>query len=146
MILKDLHTSLTRMLDSFRQTQFSENGFDLEVVDFDTHADNSTLPDKDVVGLAGFSVETDGFTYLTILLGVSTYKDFNLVRHREIMSALYESVKPLSSHRVYDTRTGAVKGYMKVDGGIKLMPVSENKARPLQFVAVLFATDSFITP
>lgn len=146
MILKDLHVSLTNMLDGFRQTQFSEHGFDLEIVDFDAHADDSTLPTKDLLGLSSFSAETDGFTYVMVLVGVSTYNDFNLVRHREIISALYEKVRPESTHKVYNATTGAVKGFMKVDGGIKLMPISNSNARPLQFIAVAFATDSFITP
>jgi hypothetical protein len=146
MIIKDLHVSLTNMLDAFRQQQFSDNDFDLEVVDFDSHADDATLPLKDIIGLAGFSVQTDHFTYVTVLVGVATYDDFNLTRHREIISALYEKVRPESSHKVYNASTGATKGFMKVESDIKLLPMANSGARPLQFIAISLATDSFITP
>lgn len=144
MILEDLYTSVMRFCDDFRIAQAPD--YSLKVVNFDAHADESTLPESDIIGISSFTSETEVFTDVMVLIGISTLDDPGLTRHMKLVSRLYEKLLPESRHKVYSTATGQSRGIMVVSGGIRLMPISSSNARPLQFIGVGFTTDCFRTP
>ena len=144
MIIEDLFTSVMRFCDDFRISQAP--GYSLKVVNFDAHADDTSLPEQDVIGISSFTSETEVFTDVMVLIGISTLDDPGLTRHMKLISRLYEKLLPEARHKVYYTSTGQSRGMMVVTGGTRLMPISSSNARPLQFIAVSFTTDCFRTP
>lgn len=142
MIAMSLYKSILRLCDDFKEAQALE-GRPLSVINFDAHADENTLPRSDVIGISGFSLETDVFTTMTVMVGICTVDDTNLMRLMELIDALYDKLQPDTKHDVYNPNTGVVKGFMNVLDGIQLMPVSGSLARPLQYIAVRFATSCF---
>lgn len=144
MIIQDLHTSVLRLCDDFRQGVFPEH--DLTVIDFDAHADDTTMPATDVVGISSMAAETDVFTEMMILFGISTYQDPQLVKLKYLISKLYETLLPESRFKVYNSSTGLSRGMMVVQSGTRLMPMSSSNARPTQYIGVTFSTDCFKQP
>ncbi|HYG34262.1 MAG TPA: hypothetical protein VEC99_05735 [Clostridia bacterium] len=132
MIIKDIHASLLKFC-----SDYASNHEGMTVVNFDAHADDTTLPANDVIGLAGLSVTAaDRFLSIKALIGISTLNDTNLFRLAEKIAELFERLMPESRIDVVDAATGEVKGWMIAMDGTTMLASEGTKARPLQHVAV----------
>ena len=137
MILRDIHASLLRFC-----ADFSERYPGMAVENFDAHADESTIPKSDIVGLSGLSIALDdSFVSTKLMIGISTLDDMNLFRLMDRMDVLLDRLKPTQRLPVYDADTGIEKGWMIVENGTTLMPVGGSKARPLQYILISLATN-----
>lgn len=114
----------------------------LEVFNFDAHADINDLPNSDVIGVAELQLENDLETQeLTCMIGVSTLNDTNLLRMDRIVDFVYANLAPGQMLQVVSANNGSPIGWMKVKRGTAVFAVSKTKVRPLQFIAVALGTD-----
>lgn len=141
MIIKDIHASLLRFC-----ADFAEKFPGTVVVFFDAHADESTLPEADVVGLTGVTVSVENhLTEVKCMIGISTLDDTNLFRLTDLTAELFESLLPTKRIPVYDASTGIEKGWMILQDGTTLLPVTGSAARPMQYALVHLSSSQTFT-
>ncbi len=136
MILSDIHSSLLRFC-----ADFAANYPGMSVVNFDAHADESTVPNTDVIGISSLSVKASS-QLITVkgMFGLSTVDDTNLFRLVSLMDDLYDKLLPTRILQIYDAVTGADNGILVVEDGTNMLPVGGSIARPLQFVMISMAS------
>lgn len=136
MINRNLHASLLRFC-----ADFAEQFPGMTALNFDAHADESTIPANDVIGMSGLAFRVqEHMIHTTVMFGLSTVEDTNLFRLTAQMDALFELLLPTKRIRVYDADSGADVGWMVVEDGTSVMPVSGSTTRPLQYVLVSLST------
>lgn len=142
LVTMDIDASLKRFCVLFGQSQGA-----VEYEDFDSHADDGSVPPGDLIGIAGVSITTDHpFVKVETMIGISTDGDTNLKRLKIMMARLYQRLMPLSKIEVLDYQTGEVKGFMIVQDGVTMLPVGGGESRPIQYVMVRFETSCFLSP
>jgi hypothetical protein len=139
MLVRNLHASVLRFCSDFAETH------GLTSVNFDAHADDSSLPPGDVVGMSGLSWDVDDeILSVNVLFGITTQEDTNLFKLIEKMDLLFDLLLPTKLIPAYDADTGERIGEFVVRNGTKALPVQGTEARPLQFVMVgLVSTVTF---
>lgn len=145
MIYRNLHTSLMRFCVDMAQ-QWTENT--PTFLNFDASGDEHQLPKADVIGILGLSLDLDDHLFTgTVQLGYSTWDDTNLFRLVERVDTLLELLKPSNKLPIYDsTNSGdTLKGWVVVENGTRVLPVVRGVTRPIQFIAVRFASTSTFT-
>ena len=147
MIIDDIYVSLLRLCDDFRQ-EVSAISPTMTFVNFDAHASNNSLPEKDIIGIAQLTVEHNVFVEVKVLFGVGCYEDHNLDRHMKLVARLFEKFLPTTTHPVYNAGITPIRkrGFMKAVDGTQMLPMGDDDGRPVQFVGVAFATDCFKQP
>ena len=139
--MKDIYSKVQKSLVRFMGDFATANNFTLGVETLDGHADDSTLPDGDLIGYAGLSMEVDGQIHVVnVMIGIITYNDQNLTRLSNMISKLYDRLQPEEKIDMFKDDPNHVMGFLKVIDGTRVMPVSGNIARPLQYIQVNFVT------
>ena len=135
---RDLQVSLMRFCNDLK----SNFGATIpEFINFDAAWDESQLPDSPVLGYMGLTFEVDDqFVEGSFQIGFTTKNDENLFLLSESINKILLRLLPTSKLKIYDATTGSEKGFMVVRNGTRVMPVAGSKTRPIQFVAVQFAT------
>ena len=83
MLINDAWGSLVRFL--------SDAYPDWTYVDFEDHADLQEIPRVDCLGLCGIgAIAEEGTDTIVFSVGVSSFNDKNLFRHRAVVDDLYE--------------------------------------------------------
>jgi hypothetical protein len=130
-LVRNLHASLLKFCNDFAE----ENN--IASVYFDAHADESTLPPGDLIGMSGLSWEVDEhFLSVNVMIGISTNEDTNLFRLLGLVGSLFELVLPEKKISAYDADSGEVIGVFVVRNGTRALPVGGSSARPLQYIMV----------
>ena len=116
---------------------------DAEIFDFDGFAEVESFPEKDLIGTAEYALEKDNGTYVvSILIGVSTYNDNNLIRMNKIVNRIYQKLDQGTARiNIVDHEDGTPAGLFTVRNGLSVMPVARTKNRPFKFIAVQLGTD-----
>jgi len=139
MIYRDLHASLMRFCQEFADT--FEEGSRPVFVNLDNSWDEGELPKDDITGYLSLSYEiNDQLVEGTFQVGYSSRDDTNLFRLVAAIDKLADRLRPMNKIQLYDADTGDAVGLMICKNGTRVMPVSGSKSRPVQFVAVAFAT------
>lgn len=145
--LNSLH-SMFAFCKTFSQDMIS-GGYssNLEVFNFDAHADLTSLPTNDLVGLAEFGlvVQEKNFSIQT-MVGISTLDDENLFRLERLVDQLVYRIQPETFVKYYDVTSGLVVGNLKVMPGLEVFPIVKTDIRPLKFVAVELGADQIMRP
>lgn len=112
---------------------------------WDAHAENTTLPEHDLIGARGISYDEDG-TLLSIALaiGVSTFQDENLFRLQQVIDAITETYPVGDGFPLLDATTSAELSWLLVKS-VAVAPVSPSVTRPLQFVLIELASGQTAT-
>jgi hypothetical protein len=140
LIMMDIDASLKRFCVLFGQDQSPP----VEFEDFDTHADDNSVPKIDLIGTSGLALSSSApFVDVEVMIGVSTLNDTNLLRLRELVARLFQRLQPTKTLDVFDYKTGEKIGNMIVQDGVRVLPVGEGQSRPVQYVMVAFKTDCF---
>lgn len=138
-----LRKSLVRFLYDFGQDT-SKNGYGevLEYVELDAHAQVHELPEGNVIGLSGFSMEFDDhLIYVDTAIGLIMRGDKDLIRHGEVMDALLGHLRPTRTLPVYHPTTGNTIGWMAIENGVEVMPVGKADTRTVQMITLSLSTD-----
>lgn len=119
----------------FRALGFSDN---VTFRDMDGHAENEVLPNEDFVCLKDFSGTTDeNSSDWVFQIGVTTFEDENLFRHRAMMNYLMKKFIPLQEILVYDNEDKNTSyGRLIVKSDTTLQPFSKVNARAIQYLLV----------
>lgn len=140
MLYKNVTSSILRYC-----SEFADEHPGIEVINFDAHGDEATLPQSDVMGPSALTVNVSGsFCIVSLLLGVSTREDTNLFRLSSLIDSLFEDMLPESYLPLYNAETGQAIGRLVVEDGSRVLPVDNTSTRALQFVMVnLRSTQTF---
>lgn len=134
----DLHASLLRFCADMRDNMGS---LIPSYVNFDAAWDEAELPDGPIIGNMGLTFECDDqFIEGSFQVGFSTKNDENLFELVKAVNTIHQRLLPTSKLKIYDATTGVEKGHMVILNGTRVMPVAGSKTRPIQFIAVQFAT------
>jgi len=145
--VRNLYVSLVRFVKDFIADAPSF-GIDtkIEFVNFDAHAQLTSLPAADVVGISDFSFQLDEkFIHLLCGFGISTLNDVDLMRHIMLLDALFERLKPTKTIPVFDAYTTDKRGWMVVTDDVTLLPMANTETRGAQFLLVKLETDQTLT-
>ena len=139
----DAYSSIVNYLQRCRE-DLMESGVssDLNYRDLDGHAEDAIIENTDFLFTKDFSGEIeDKFRYWTILIGVSTFEDLNLFRHRKIINYLLSRFMPLTTIPLYDNETlKKKKGSLIVQDSVTVMPFSKYNTRAVQYLLVSVAS------
>ncbi len=138
-LVRNVHASMLRFCADFAEAN------SLAVVNFDAHADESTIPAENIIGMSGLSMDIDEhFLSVNIMFGISTKDDTNMFELIRLLDPLFESLLPTKKIRAYDADSGAPIGWFVVQNGTRVLPVGGSVARPLQHIMVaLLSTVTF---
>lgn len=141
MLYRDIHASMLKFCTGFK-VEMAALALDLDVIYFDAHGDETTLPQKDLVGLSGLSMETNGgLIEVQAMIGIATLSDTNLFRLVKLIDQLFAKLMPDKLIKLYDADTGANKGVLKIMNGTRVMPVAGTDTRPVQYVFITAGSD-----
>lgn len=122
-----------------------------EPFDFDAHAVEGEMPEKDLIGIGEYTIENvDQHYMITALVCVCTMADdANLKRLRKITGLLFSELKPGdTSIKVVDiggSPVGQYIGNLVIMDNVKALQIARSNTRPIQMIAVQFGS-SFLTP
>lgn len=134
----NLYASLVKFSQDFIQTLTTPATF----VDFDNHADIDTLPNTDIVGIRAMMVDTaEKVMNVNVMFGVSTEDDKNLFRHRDIVDKLFTALQPTKRISYIDAVNGVALGYLIIQGGTTVVPITRALIRPFQQISVSLLGD-----
>ena len=111
--------------------------FQIEYIDWESHANIHELPDTDLVGPTAITITelSPQMLEVSFAIAVSTYADDkNLFRMRDYLAETFELVRPNKQLRIYDSATAAALGYLVLTDGTFLAPMSRAETRPWQYV------------
>lgn len=110
----------------------------LDYFDWDSHADNKAVPDKDLIGLSGFALtDTTNSAEAYFSVTVATYEDPNLFRMIRYLDVIFEAMRNGRQFKLYHPETGAVVGSANFLSGSSCSPVHRAYVRSTQ---TLFGT------
>lgn len=137
MLYRDIQASMLRFIADFAEAHGTEAN-PLTPVNMDAHADESTVPEGDLVCLAALAANVnDKVVGGTLLVGISTQDDTNLMRLSMLIDQLFDSVLPEKRISIYDADSGEVKGWTIVQNGTHVLAVM-GEDRPLQYIGLSF--------
>lgn len=141
-ILKNAHASIARLCQDFIDEIKAASLADPVFFNFDAHGVEHELPERDLVGMAAFTIEVDDGTHeVTCSIGVAPWNDKNLFRHIDVMDRLYDRLQPLNQVDLYDATSGDRLGWMSLLNGTSMLPMTTAEVRPLQFISFRAAVD-----
>lgn len=122
------------VLASSLATQFSTP---VSVIDLDAQPDYQQLPLEDLLAYGGFTMSGDGkLTAFQACVCVTTANDVNLMRHRRLLSKVFDVFQPGERFPLYQTNTVNIKGFLICDDHTSILPIANTQLRPLQIVQV----------
>ena len=124
-----------RIREDLIEKEISPN---IEFKDIDGHAEDAVLQNTDYIFLKDFSshLETH-FRYWVFMIGVSTFEDAGMFRHRQIMNYIVNRFYPLTTIPLYDAeKLTKKKGILVVEDPIDLWPFSKYNTRAVQYLLV----------
>lgn len=136
-ILLNNYGSVVRFITDFME-DVREISPDIQFRDIDGHAEDAVLENIDFIFLKDFSgnLETH-LQYWTFLIGISTFEDQNMFRHRQIMNELIKRLIPGTTIRLYNHKDlSPLKGSLVVKENLTLNPFSKYNTRAVQFLLV----------
>lgn len=109
---------------------------DWTYVDFEDHADLQEIPKEDCIGLVGFgAIADEGTDTVAFSVGVSSFNDKNLFRHRAVTADLYQRWRlPPAQVPLMDADTAGMIGSLVITDGVTLAPMSRADMRPFQVI------------
>lgn len=109
---------------------------DIVFFDFDCHADIHEMPQKDVLGLKGFSFyDDDGVINLSTFIVCSTMDDLNGIRLSKIIGHVFGRFIGNKAVCVLDEYKNKIAAITTVSG-TEIMPMSKSDARMVQYIDV----------
>lgn len=115
----------------------TDDGWTATIYNFDAYSEQNKLPDGDLIGLNGFTmdVDTDLIT-VHCRIGIATENDKNLFRLEEKAGKLLQRFAPGTHFKVYDVdAANAEVGDLVIDAGVSVSPVYQAISKPLKFLA-----------
>lgn len=132
-LYQQVFKSLVKFLQDYIATQTVAP---IEFINWDAHVSTNTLPEKDLVGIAGLSMmESEKVYDITVSFGVSTYQDLNLLRHVRMIGELFAMV-PSEATLPWLNDAGVEIGKLVVKDEPEISPVEPTTTRPLQFISM----------
>lgn len=135
--------SLIRFANQFGQ-DVSAHGLvnGLEYVELDAHAQLNELPNKNLIGVSGYTLDIDEqFVSVACGFGVSILDDPQLFQLGQVMDALLDRLLPTRTIPVYHPTTGNKLGQLIVTNGTSVLPVARTDTRTIQFITADFESD-----
>lgn len=142
-ILLDAYNSVVKYLQDCREDIMEkEITNNLEFRDLDGHGEDFIIKNEDYLFIKDFSGEIDDeFHDWVFNVGVSTFDDENLFRHRAIMNYILNHFLPRTTIPIYKTETGEKKKLLLiVKGSVMLQPFSKYNTRAVQYLLVNVAS------
>jgi hypothetical protein len=138
----NLRNSLLRYLTD-KSVELRARGFDVQVVNFDTFAEDTKLPDGDLFGAMSLSLVADPEIEANVRIGFGVFNDPNLDRLTEMISNIANDFIPGAAGRIpiYDSNTGEPIGNL-VPRALSVLPVASTYRRPFQFLDVELGADA----
>lgn len=137
------HKHFRSSLIKFCQTQLDELmsediiNINSQYVDFDAHAQLTSLPEVDLLGTANLNWLVDEKTFdIDVMIGVSTFRDANMFRHHETIDFLADRLMPEKQIAVIDANLATTLGWMVITNGTQLLPIMKTETRSVQFLQV----------
>ena len=123
-------------------------GSDLQVEDFDAHADINEFEEKNYVGVMEYEIEDQGGPLeIMCMIGIMMFRDTHIQGLRKLISQLFMKLRPGTRIPLVVGDTGSLIGNLIVMDGVRALPISrEMKNRPIQMIAVRFASDLATVP
>lgn len=112
----------------------------VEIFDFDTHAVENKLPDRDIIGIGDYSLtDNDETHHGTCSIAVCTLSDDSLCeRLSGIIDYLYSNLKPGTQVPVVKKDSGEQVGYLTILTPMTALPISDTQTRPVQEILINF--------
>lgn len=130
-------------LVSFCQSQIAELKLagvsaDLQYYDFDSFSGVTVIPNKDLIGLQGFSLDIEKqLVVVEVIFNVSTRDDDTyLTRHRKLLGHMLRVSLPGTQIPHVDALTGAPLGTLVIGANVSLFPIQRVLNRSSQGVGV----------
>ena len=115
--------------------------YNMKVFKFDASTQIHEMPAEDVIGVAEFTIESDGLDVGHAMIMVSTVDDKNLDRMDAVIGDLYQRLMPSKKIPFVLASNGQHRGLLTVMEGTKVLPVAKTSTRPLKAVAVRLGAD-----
>jgi hypothetical protein len=123
LLLENVHASLIKFCKDL-------NLSDVQLVDFEAHAEMESLPESDCIGLSSFSIVNDNKVHdLAFAIGYCSFNDLNLFRMRGAMAKLYDALAPEKRIPLVDADTGSPLGNIVMTDGTVVSPMSRAEVR-----------------
>jgi hypothetical protein len=118
---------------------------EIDLIDWEAHANIHELPAKDLIGTASIAIEEESshFFRISFTVGVSTFQDEGLFRHRKIIGKLFEGLRPERTLTYFDAEQAAPVSWMKIVDGTSLAPLTNASPRAFQFIQAEAVLDPY---
>jgi hypothetical protein len=138
----DIQASLFAFCKTFADDMRLADVTDMDLVKWDAHADIEELPEKDVIGPMGLTLDIrGGLVSGTAAIGIATLNDTNSFRLDAALGRLLNRLLPDSSIYLLDAITGAVYGNIKLKDLVQVLPPERTKTRAARAIAFEFVSD-----
>lgn len=107
-----------------------------QLIDWEAFSSIQELPATDLIGPASFGIDERSPEIFDVVftIGVSTFDDTSLFRHRKLMAQIFEELRPTKTLTVFDAETARPYSWMKIVNGTSLAPVANAQTRAFQFI------------
>lgn len=147
--MTDIFNNIRASLLSHCKNFIEANSYStFDVFDFDAHATQDSLPlDRDLIGIAEYSLENEDKTYRTTVLFVvsTTSKDSGNRLLNEVVGKLFGTLRPGTNLTAVKSDSGAHIGHLVTMSPVAVMAVAATEGRPFQGIAASFGS-SFLVP
>lgn len=137
---RNVQASLIRFCRDFAD-EMTPHGFSLGFLNLDAHADDTTWPDGDFIGMGELNVDVMEQDEVMVSFAIATDNDSNLLRMSELINELANRLLPNSQIKVYDAETGAVVSSLFVTNGVRIGTPIRTKSQPLQPITLRLLSD-----
>lgn len=138
-IYLDAYNSVVKYLQDCRE-EVMEEGLteNLEFRDLDGHGEDYIIKNEDYLFIKDFSGEVDKWFHEWVFnVGISTFEDENLFRHRSILNFMLKKFLPETIIPLYQSKTGQKKKLqLIVKGSVMVQPFSKYNTRAIQYLLV----------
>ncbi len=137
---------LCREIISEAKTEYPN--IEIDFIDWETHANIPELPDKDLIGPTALTIteDTPQMFEVSFAIAVSSYSsDKNLFRLRAYLSTIFDRLRVGKKIPIFDSETSQSIGYVIMQPGSMVSPMSRAESRPWQFVQVVGLLDPSVT-
>ena len=139
-IYRDVQVSLLRFSKEF-QALMASRGLVLGFVNLDAHADQTTWPKGDFLGMGELTVDIGSMDTVQVGFAIATEGDPNLLRMSKIVNELTNYLLPGCSVMVVDAETGAPRCNLRVADGVRVGAPLATKSQPMTPIMVNFLSD-----
>lgn len=130
--LRNTHGSLLAFISAVAED------LDIDVVNLDAISDEIELPEKDFIGLQGFSLSSSNdnapLTSTAGMFTIATRNDTNNMRLMRYLDTVYSLVQPTQIIPFYSLDDEILLGDLKFKGVTRLMPVTRNGTMAVQSI------------